>query len=77
MKNQSRYPTIGLLKQARFISGFTDTWISKLSISAASSRESVYQARKRKAMNLNYTYKMVDTCAGEYDAVDALFLFHV
>jgi carbamoyl-phosphate synthase large subunit len=47
---------------------FTDTWISKLSgLPASGIRE------RRKVLGLIHTYKMVDTCAGEYDAVTPYF----
>ncbi|MEA4888327.1 MAG: carbamoyl-phosphate synthase large subunit [Clostridiaceae bacterium] len=48
--------------------GFTDTWISRLS---GMPRETVYEARRR--LGLRHTYKMVDTCAGEYKAVTPYF----
>ena len=48
--------------------GFTDTWIGRLS---GWPREAVYQARQR--LGLQPTYKMVDTCAGEYAAVTPYF----
>ena len=48
--------------------GFTDTYISRLSGLKA---DDVRAARK--ALGLAYTYKMVDTCAGEYDAVTPYF----
>lgn len=56
-----------LLKKAVQM-GFTDTWISRLSSLPV---EVVRTARK--AQNLIHTYKMVDTCAGEYDAVTPYF----
>ena len=47
---------------------FTDSWIAKLSgLSADSVRQ------RRKELGLIHTYKMVDTCAGEYDAVTPYF----
>ncbi len=61
--------TDSILKLA-VTSGFTDTWIAKLSISDFNSDQI---REKRKAMGLNYVYKMVDTCAGEYDAVTPYF----
>lgn len=56
-----------LLKKAVH-QGFTDTYISRLSGSAV---ESIRTARI--ALGLVHTYKMVDTCAGEYDAVTPYF----
>ncbi|MHB8961899.1 MAG: carbamoyl-phosphate synthase large subunit, partial [Saccharofermentanales bacterium] len=48
--------------------GFTDTYIGRLTaISPDLVRE------RRKGLNLYYTYKMVDTCAGEYSAVTPYF----
>jgi len=48
--------------------GFTDTYISSLSkLSAEKIRE------MKKKMGLKTTYKMVDTCAGEYDAKTPYF----
>ncbi len=47
---------------------FTDSWIAKLSGIPA---EAIRQ--RRKALGLVHTYKMVDTCAGEYDAVTPYF----
>lgn len=44
--------------------GFTDYYIALL---LGSSRESVFS--RRKEMGIVHTYKMVDTCAGEYEAV--------
>ncbi len=47
---------------------FTDSWIAKLSgIPADRIRQ------RRKDLGLVHTYKMVDTCAGEYDAVTPYF----
>ena len=47
---------------------FTDTWIAKLSgLPAEKIRE------HRKMLGLTHTYKMVDTCAGEYRAVTPYF----
>jgi len=47
---------------------FTDSWIAKLSGIPA---ETIRQ--RRKELGLVHTYKMVDTCAGEYDAVTPYF----
>jgi len=47
---------------------FTDSWIAKLSGIRA---ERIRQ--RRKELGLVHTYKMVDTCAGEYDAVTPYF----
>ncbi len=47
---------------------FTDSWIAKLSGIPA---ERIRQ--RRKELGLVHTYKMVDTCAGEYDAVTPYF----
>jgi carbamoyl-phosphate synthase large subunit len=47
---------------------FTDSWIARLSgLAAATVRQ------RRRDLGLNHTYKMVDTCAGEYDAVTPYF----
>ncbi len=48
--------------------GFTDTWISRLSGLPADMIRA-----ERKKLGLIHTYKMVDTCAGEYDAVTPYF----
>ena len=48
--------------------GFTDTYIARLSGLAA---DDIRAARK--GLGLIHTYKMVDTCAGEYDAVTPYF----
>lgn len=55
-----------LTRAVRF--AFTDTWISRLS---GLPKEQIEAARL--AMNLKHTYKMVDTCAGEYEAVTPYF----
>ena len=60
-------PDDRLLEQA-VRQGFTDTWIARLS---GAGREDVYQARQR--LGLQPTYKMVDTCAGEYQAITPYF----
>lgn len=49
-------------------SGFTDTWIAVLTGSTSD-----IIREKRKALGLFYSYKMVDTCAGEYKAVTPYF----
>ena len=48
--------------------GFTDTYIARLTGLVA---DDVRAARK--SLGLIHTYKMVDTCAGEYDAVTPYF----
>ncbi len=48
--------------------GFTDTYIARLS---GHTTDAVRAARKQ--LGLIHTYKMVDTCAGEYDAVTPYF----
>lgn len=48
--------------------GFTDTWISKLTNTTAEQIRT-----KRLSLGLPYTYKMVDTCAGEYNAITPYF----
>jgi carbamoyl-phosphate synthase large subunit len=48
--------------------GFPDTWIARLTGLA---REHVYAERQR--LGLVHTYKMVDTCAGEYQAKTPYF----
>ncbi|HBP37969.1 MAG TPA: carbamoyl-phosphate synthase large subunit [Clostridiales bacterium] len=55
-----------LIKAVR--QGFTDSWISKLSRIPADLIRSA-----RQSLGLVHTYKMVDTCAGEYDAVTPYF----
>ncbi len=47
---------------------FTDTWIAKLSGSTSD-----IIREKRLSLKLPYTYKMVDTCAGEYNAITPYF----
>jgi len=47
---------------------FTDTWISRLS---GLPKDEIRNARLKQG--LVHTYKMVDTCAGEYDAVTPYF----
>ncbi len=60
-------PDDGLLARA-VRQGFTDTYIGKLcGISGDDIRS------RRKALRLHYTYKMVDTCAGEYSAATPYF----
>ena len=56
-----------LLEQA-VRQGFTDTWIARLT---GLQREAI--TRQRKKLGLLHTYKMVDTCAGEYAAVTPYF----
>jgi carbamoyl-phosphate synthase large subunit len=55
-----------ILKAMRM--SFNDGWISKLT---GLPPAAVYEIRKR--LNIKPTYKMVDTCAGEYNAVTPYF----
>lgn len=48
--------------------GFSDSYISKLS---GIEHKDIY--KKRKELKLEYKYKMVDTCAGEYEAKTPYF----
>jgi carbamoyl-phosphate synthase large subunit len=61
------YPSNEIFKQA-VLFGFTDTYIAKLT---QNSPDIIRE--RRKSLGLRYTYKMVDTCAGEYDAKTPYF----
>ncbi|NLW12305.1 MAG: carbamoyl-phosphate synthase large subunit [Clostridiaceae bacterium] len=64
---QNKMPASELLTRAVKM-GFNDRWIAKLTNQA---NDDITNARK--SLGLNATYKMVDTCAGEYQAVTPYF----